>query len=351
MADEENKPQDQTPAPPAGTEKEVGGGPMKTGSSPELEAEAQAAANAAPEGQKEAAAESKVAEKISEARAGVADKGEAGASGDKAKPSVSKSPDDAIADDRPAEKPAPTEKPVAKAPDAEKPAGEKPAPAPKPAAAKPPAAAGDKPAAAKPAAAAGAEGAPKKPAARAPATMPTVEIKDDPLIDSIKEKFGAAILDALSINNQQVIRVTKERAHDLLSYLRNEATPEFNLLTDLTAVHTPDKEKPFTIVYQIYAIKDTRKLRVKAELADGDTIETVTDIWSTANWLEREVFDLFGVRFGNHPDLRRILLPPGWTGHPLRKDYPLEYQDNEWVAQNLKILDLPEDWDFTGKFE
>jgi NADH-quinone oxidoreductase subunit C len=355
MADQENKPQDQIPAEPAGAEKEKGGGPVKTGSSPELEAEAQAAANKAPEGQKEAAAEEKVAEKIAEARAGVAEKGEAGSSGDKAKPAVSKSPEDApasSAEEKPAAAKPPVEKPAvaAEKPAEEKPAVEKPAPAAKPAAAaKPPAAAGDKPAAAKPAA--GAEGAPKKPAARAPATMPIVEIKDNPLIDAIKAKFGAAILEAVEISGQQVVRVSQERAHDLLSYLRNEASPEFNLLADLTAVHTPDKEKPFTIVYQTYSISATRRLRVKTEIADGDTIETATDIWSTANWLEREVYDLFGVRFANHPDLRRILLPQGWVGHPLRKEHPLEYQDNEWVSQNLKIRDLPEDWDYVGKFE
>ena len=181
--------------------------------------------------------------------------------------------------------------------------------------------------------------------------MTTVEIKDDPLIDAIKAKFGAAILEAVEINGQQVVRVSQERAHDMLSYLRNEASPEFNLLADLTAVHTPDKEKQFTIVYQTYSIKGTRRLRVKTEIPDGDVIESVTDIWSTANWLEREVYDLFGVRFANHPDLRRILLPQGWVGHPLRKEHPLEYQDNEWVSQNLKIRDLPEDWNYVGKFE
>lgn len=335
MADEDNKPQDQTP--PFGMQ-EPGGGPQKSGGSPELEAEATKAANAAPEGQKDEAAAAKVDEKIAEARAGVAELGEAGAAGDKGKPAVAKTPEETGAQP-PAEKPKPAPKPAG-----DKPEGEKPAAAKAPAAKAPAKPAGE--GAAKPAGAA----EPKKPAARAVATMPTAEIKDDALIDAVKARFGAAIIDALEVNGQQVMRVAKEQVHDILAYLRHDATPAFDMLTDLTCVHV-EKDKQFEIVYQIYSVSNTRRLRVKTAIADGEPIATACDIWSTANWLEREVYDLFGVRFTNHPDLRRILLPQGWVGHPLRKEHPLEYQDNEWVAQNLKIRDLPEDWDYTGKFE
>jgi NADH-quinone oxidoreductase subunit C len=323
MADEENKSQDQTPAEAAKAE------PAGTESGAELKAKPETA----PTPQESLPATQPLdMEKL--AQKSVAEKPAA------EKPVVEKPAAKAPAADKPAsaDKPA-VEKPAAAA----KPAGEKPAAGDKPAAAAKP------PAAAKPA---GAEGAAKKPAARAVATMPTVEIKDDPLINNLKTKFGGAIQEAMEVNGQQVLRVDKARAHEILLYLRDEAAPQFDMLSDLTATHTPDnKERPFDIIYQIYSISATRRLRVKTGLADGEAIESACDIWSTGNWMEREVFDLFGVRFTNHPDLRRILLPNGWVGHPLRKEYPLEYQDNEWVAQNLKIRDLPEDWDYSGKFE
>jgi NADH:ubiquinone oxidoreductase subunit C len=76
-------------------------------------------------------------------------------------------------------------------------------------------------------------------------------------------------------------------------------------------------------------------VRLKAAIAEGASIASVTEVWPTANWMEREVYDLFGVSFRNHPDLRRILLPPDWEGHPLRKDYPLEFIENEWTKRHL----------------
>lgn len=188
---------------------------------------------------------------------------------------------------------------------------------------------------------------PRKPAA----VMTVVDIIDDELIDSLKAQFGNAILAAKTIGGQQVLEVDKTQVKAILTYLFSETMPNFNMLTDLTAIHTPDKESPLEIVYQLYTLPGYRRLRIKTSLKEGEAIDTVTDIWATANWLEREVYDLFGVLFREHPDLRRILLPRGWVGHPLRKEYPLEYQDNEWASQNLQIRDLPANHDYTGKFE
>lgn len=181
------------------------------------------------------------------------------------------------------------------------------------------------------------------------AVMQVTPISGDPLIDSLKQLFGEAITEAVEICGQQVISLCTPRTHDLLSYLKREAG--FDMLTDLTAVHWPDRERPFEIVYQVYSTRARRRLRVKTTLSEGEQIETASNIWRTANWLEREVYDLFGIRFNGHPDLRRILLPEGWTGHPLRKEYPLEYQNNEWVEKNLQIRDLPLEGDYSGKFE
>ncbi|MEW6733290.1 MAG: NADH-quinone oxidoreductase subunit C [Acidobacteriota bacterium] len=343
MVEEENKPQqpasevDQKIISEAKTEaikKEMAdekAAPKGEKASAGLEAEVAAAEKAAPPEEKEAAGAEAAAKKIAEAEAGIKEKGQIPGKSTEEPPAATKPP---------------VKPPAAKA------EGDKPAAAAKPPAAK---AEGEKPAAAKPPAAkapAAAGGEVKKPAARAPATMTRVEIKEDRLIDDLKARFTTAILEAVEIQGQQVVRVTKERVHEVLAYLCESATPRFDLLADFTAVHMPDnKEAAFEVVYQIYSVEKRRRLRVKAAFADGEAVETATDIWSTANWLEREVYDMFGIRFNNHPDLRRILLPQGWTGHPLRKEYPLEYQDNDWVAKNLKIRDLPEDWDYTGKFE
>ena len=108
-------------------------------------------------------------------------------------------------------------------------------------------------------------------------------------------------------------------------------------LVDETAVHFPKNALPFVMVWVLYSHARNERLRVKASFADGKAVVTVTDLWPTANWLEREIFDMFGIQFQGHPDLRRILMPPDWTGHPLRKDHPVDRQDEAWVKANLGI--------------
>jgi NADH-quinone oxidoreductase subunit C len=118
--------------------------------------------------------------------------------------------------------------------------------------------------------------------------------------------------------------------------LKRDAETPFNFLSDLTCVHHPDDfNAPFEIVYNLYSISGNTRVRLKVATTEDVGVESVTGVWSTANWMEREVYDLFGVQFKNHPDLRRILLPDDWQGHPLRKDYPLEALENEWTAKHL----------------
>jgi NADH-quinone oxidoreductase subunit C len=91
------------------------------------------------------------------------------------------------------------------------------------------------------------------------------------------------------------------------------------------------------VVWVLYSFPRNERIRVKTQIADGESLPSSVPIWATANWLEREVFDMFGIKFDGHPDMKRILLPDGWKGHPLRKDYGILQQDNEWVQINLGI--------------
>ena len=122
---------------------------------------------------------------------------------------------------------------------------------------------------------------------------------------------------------------------DILRLLRDEE--KFDYCVDLTAVHYPKREKAFDLVWILYSHTNNERMRVKTEIAESEMPPSSVSIWPTANWLEREVFDMFGIQFAGHPDMKRICLPDGWKGHPLRKDYGIIQQDNEWVQINLGI--------------
>jgi NADH-quinone oxidoreductase subunit C len=192
---------------------------------------------------------------------------------------------------------------------------------------------------------------PAAPAAKKPAGPTYNEIRDDPIIKKLKAQFGEAVQEAVELLGDQIIRLRRDQAHEILRFLRDDPEAQFDFLTDLTAVHYPEKEQQFEIVYHLYSFPRNVRLRVKVAVADGESVESATDLWSTANWMEREVYDLFGVHFDHHPDLRRILLPPDWTGHPLRKEHYLEYQENDWVRRHLEIREVHPETDLTGKYE
>jgi NADH-quinone oxidoreductase subunit C len=102
-------------------------------------------------------------------------------------------------------------------------------------------------------------------------------------------------------------------------------------------VHYPKREKQFDVIWILYSFPRNERIRVKTLIGERESLPSSVPIWATANWLEREVFDMFGIKFDGHPDLKRILLPDGWKGFPLRKDYGILQQDNEWVQINLGI--------------
>jgi NADH-quinone oxidoreductase subunit C len=170
--------------------------------------------------------------------------------------------------------------------------------------------------------------APAKPAAPAPVPW------DSPMIAKLKGMYGSGI-ESLTYAGQNYMVVDRSLIPEILQVLRNEE--QFNYCVDLTAVHYPKREKQFEVVWVLYCFARNERIRLSTRILDGESLPSSVPIWPTANWLEREVFDMFGIKFDGHPDLKRILLPEGWKGYPLRKDYGILQQDNEWVQINLGI--------------
>ncbi|HXZ12736.1 MAG TPA: NADH-quinone oxidoreductase subunit C [Candidatus Sulfotelmatobacter sp.] len=199
-----------------------------------------------------------------------------------------------------------------------KPAGEGAAAPPKPAAPAAPAAA-----------------APPKPPPPPKETGPKPVPLDNELVQRLKARFGDAIREATLDRKQAIVLIAAAQLREISRYCRDEE--KFDLLTDLTAVDWPKREKRFDIILNLYSFNKNERLRLKAHAAENEAVPSVVNVWPTADWLERECYDMFGVVFEGHPDLKRILLPDEWQGHPLRKDYDILTQDTAWVRENLGI--------------
>ena len=147
-----------------------------------------------------------------------------------------------------------------------------------------------------------------------------------PSVADLRSEFGTAVERHLVSSGQTIVYVSRDRSHDVLAWLRDTPGQEFNYLTDVTAVDYRDPERPLEVVYQLRSLGRKADLRVKVALDKRMPLEvrSVYDLWRGADWLEREVFDMFGVTFTGHPDLRRILMWETYAeGYPLRKDFPL----------------------------
>jgi NADH-quinone oxidoreductase subunit C len=155
-----------------------------------------------------------------------------------------------------------------------------------------------------------------------------------PLVAKLKRQYGSG-LEAWTYLNQNYLQVDRSLIPTVLQLLRDE--DQFDYCVDVTAVHYPKRERQFDVIWILYSFAHNERMRVRTQIADGEHIPSVASLWATANWLEREVFDMFGIQFDGHPDLKRILLPDGWKGYPLRKDYGIIQQDQEWVQINLGI--------------
>ena len=141
-------------------------------------------------------------------------------------------------------------------------------------------------------------------------------------MEEIKRKYPEAVEETKTHLGEDTITLKKEYILPVCQYLKSQG---FNFLSDLTGVDLGvDKEPRFQVIYHLFSIGTQKRLRLKVNLPSGNpTIESVTPVWKTANWFEREAYDLFGINFKNHPNLTRILLPENFEGYPLRKDYPL----------------------------
>jgi NADH-quinone oxidoreductase subunit C len=153
----------------------------------------------------------------------------------------------------------------------------------------------------------------------------------------IEQKFGGNIIEKIIFRGELTFIVGRDNILDILKTLYEDESFAYNFLTDLTATDWPNREQRHEVVYLLFSFKDNSRVRFKVRLKDGEKLPSATAIWKAANWLEREVFDLFGVHFEGHPDLTKILTPDDLEGHPLQKDYSLTYE----LPQFSHNKDLP----------
>ncbi len=143
-------------------------------------------------------------------------------------------------------------------------------------------------------------------------------------VERLQQQFPDVIRQVIEFRGERTVRVPPESVLEVLAFLRDDPELSFDFLTDVTAVHRPARERPFDVVHLLYSFRRNARLRVETQLGPDPKIPSVTSLWPTANWLERECYDMFGVVFEGHPDLRRILMPEDFEGFPLRKEFPLK---------------------------
>ncbi|MCP3176306.1 NADH-quinone oxidoreductase subunit C [Desulfuromonas sp. KJ2020] len=148
-------------------------------------------------------------------------------------------------------------------------------------------------------------------------------MSENAAVGKLKAKYASSVLDVAEFRGETTVTVKKEDIVAICTFLKKEVG--YNFLTDLCGVDYLGKTPRFMVVYHLYNIGTKERLRLKVPVEESDaTVDTVSGVWSTANWHERECWDLMGISFNNHPDLRRILMAEDWEGHPLRKDYPVQ---------------------------
>ena len=140
----------------------------------------------------------------------------------------------------------------------------------------------------------------------------------------LKEKFASVEFEISDYKEELTIKFDKKFIVEVCNYLKSDENLSFNYCSDITAVDWAKRKNRFTVVYNIFSIKNNFRLRLKADVDESDCIiDSVTSVWKGANWQERETYDMYGIKFNNHPDLRRMYMPEDFEHYPLRKDFPL----------------------------
>jgi NADH-quinone oxidoreductase subunit C len=170
-----------------------------------------------------------------------------------------------------------------------------------------------------------------------PDPPPPAGLSVPPFIAGLQQDVGGAVLAVSYWVGDWTLILSPGRLVEVCRYLRDAAGAQFSFLSDLTASDWPPRAQRFDVIYSLYSIALKHRVRLKVHAGEGEPVPSVSGVWPSANWLEREVFDLFGIQFAGHPDLRRILMPDDWQGHPQRKDYPLE-------GPGELLLEKPLEW-------
>jgi NADH-quinone oxidoreductase subunit C len=204
--------------------------------------------------------------------------------------------------------------------------------------AKPAAAAPAKPAAPKPAAAAQAEHAPKAAPPSGPSDPPPpADVAPPGFIASLQAALPGSVAATSYWVGDWTIIVPLARVGEAALHLRDSGDALFDFCSDVTATDWPPRAERFDVVYCLYSTRLRHRVRMKVKVGEWAAVPSMSGVWRSANWLEREVYDMFGVNFAGHPDLRRILMPGDWQGYPQRKDYPLE-------GPGELLMENPLDW-------
>jgi NADH-quinone oxidoreductase subunit C len=171
---------------------------------------------------------------------------------------------------------------------------------------------------------------PVEPAPPADAAIP-------PFITSLQNAIAGSVTQLSLYLGDWTVILPASHLLQVAQYLRDSTDGAFDYLSDLTATDWPPRAERFDVIYCLYSTRLRHRVRLKVKVAEHQPLASVTEVWTAANWLEREVFDMFGVNFTGHPDRRRILMPEDWQGHPQRKDYPLE-------GPGELLMENPLDW-------
>ena len=170
---------------------------------------------------------------------------------------------------------------------------------------------------------------------RSPAA-PGVPQTENLVLQRLGERWADEILSVSVHRHETTVLLRPAGLLKVCRFLRDDPDLGFDLLTSVTGVdrlRLPDARPRFEVVYHLCSIAHKRRLRLKLRVDEGQAVPSVSGVWETADWHEREVFDLFGIPFEGHPDLRRLLMPEDWEGHPLRKDYPVESAPRWWEEE------------------